>query len=233
MTRIYSCILALLLASSTGLFAQKIIEKSFPVSKGQKVYLNLKFGNTIKVNSWNKNEVSFKADIEINSGKLNEALLVDFVTNAQGIQATADYDQKLLRGGRREDCPDDVHTSYSDHSGRSYVCTDITYQIYVPANTDITIESINANVELKDLAGPVYVKTINGYVDMNWPADKASDFSMQTINGELYSDLDIQFTNKQRELPQVGYELRGKVNGGGTAVHLESINSDIYVRRNK
>jgi hypothetical protein len=101
----------------------------------------------------------------------------------------------------------------------------------VPAHTDIHIESINANVELKDMAGPVFVKTINGFVDINWPSSKATDFSLQTINGELYSDLDIKLLNKQDKLPQVGYLLRGTLNGGGTDIHLESINNNIYVRK--
>jgi DUF4097 and DUF4098 domain-containing protein YvlB len=50
---------------------------------------------------------------------------------------------------------------------------------------------------MKNVGGPVFAKTINGYVDMNWPQNKASDVSMKTINGELYSDLDIDFLNKK------------------------------------
>jgi hypothetical protein len=44
-------LLAIALLASPGqlLFAQKVVEKTFPVNKDGKVNLNLKFGNTIQV----------------------------------------------------------------------------------------------------------------------------------------------------------------------------------------
>lgn len=225
--------IALLASPAQLLLAQKVIEKTFPVNKDGKVQLNLKFGNTIQVKTWDKNEVSFKATIEINSGKLNDALVLTFDTNPQEIRALAEYDKELIKTGKREDCPDDKYSSWNHYGNgtNSYICSTITYEIIVPHNATLTIESINADIELKDIAGPVFAKTINGYVDMNWPQNKSSDVSLKTINGELYSDLDIDFMNKKNKNPQVGYLLKGTVKGGGTAIHLESINSNIYLRK--
>ena len=164
-------LLAIALLASTGqlLLAQKAVEKTFPVNKDGKVHLNLKFGNTILVKSWDKNEVYFKANIEINSGKLNDALLLTFNENAQEIRALAEYDKELIKTGKREDCPDNTYSSWNHYSNgtNSYICSTITYEITVPRTATLTIESINADIELKDIAGPVFAKTINGYVDMN------------------------------------------------------------------
>jgi hypothetical protein len=233
MYKLFMLAIALLASPGQVLFAQKIIEKSFPVNSDGKVHLNLKFGNNIQVKAWDKNEVYFKASVDINSGKLNDALLFTFDANGQEIRALAEYDKELIKQGKREDCPDNKHSSWNHYGNgsNSYICSTITYEIMVPRNVNLTLESINANIELKDIAGPVFAKTINGYVDMNWPQNKASDVSLKTINGELYSDLDIDFLNKKNRNPQVGYLLKGTVKGGGTAIHLESINSNIYLRR--
>ncbi len=225
--------IALLASPAQLLLAQKVVEKTFPLNKEGKVHLNLKFGNTIQVKTWDKNEVSFKATIEINSGKLNDALVLTFDKDPQEIRALAEYDKELIKTGKREDCPDNKYSSWNHYGNgtNSYICSTITYEIMVPHNATLTIESINADIELKDVSGPVFAKTINGYVDMNWPQNKSSDVSLKTINGELYSDLDIAFLNKKDKNPQVGYLLKGTVKGGGTAIHLESINSNIYLRK--
>jgi hypothetical protein len=228
-------LLAIALLASPGklLLAQKVIEQTLPVNKDGKVNLNLKFGNTITVTTWDKNEVYIKATVDINSGKLNDALVVSIDGDPQAIRVLAEYDKQLIKQGRREDCPDNKNSSWNHYGdgSNSYICSTITYQIVVPRNINLYIESINANIELKDVGGPVFAKTINGYVDMNWPQNKASDVSLKTINGELYSDLDIAFLNKKEKNPQVGYLLKGTVKGGGTAIHLESINSNIYLRK--
>ncbi|MDO1447651.1 hypothetical protein Q0590_15380 [Rhodocytophaga aerolata] len=228
-------LLAFALLASPGqlLLAQKVVEKTFPLANDGKVHMNLKFGNTILVKAWDKNEVSFKATIDINNGKLNDALVLTFDATNQEVRALAEYDKELVKTGKREDCPEEKYSSWNHYrdGSSSYLCSTITYELTVPRNAVLSIESINANIELKDVAGPVVAKTINGFVDMNWPQNKSSDISMKTINGELYSDLDIEFLNKKNKNPQVGYLLKGTVKGGGTAIHLESINSDIYLRK--
>jgi hypothetical protein len=224
---------ALLASPGTLLFAQKVVEQTFPVNKDGKVNLNLKFGNTIQISTWDKNEVYLKATVDINGGKLNDALILSIDASPQEFRALVEYDKELIKQGRREDCPDNRNTSWNHYGNgsSSYICSTITYEIVVPRNIALHIESINASIEMKNVGGPVFAKTINGYVDMNWPQNKASDVSMKTINGELYSDLDISFLNKKDKNPQVGYLLKGTVKGGGTAIHLESINSNIYLRK--
>jgi hypothetical protein len=46
----------------------------------------------------------------------------------------------------------------------------------------------------------------------------------------VYSDLAINFKNKQDKPATVGYLLKGQVNGGGPQVRLESISNNVYLR---
>lgn len=223
----------LTIALLSPVLAQKIIEKTLPYSKDQKIDLNLRFGDKIQVNSWDKNEVYIKAEVDINNGKLDDALLVKFNTNAGEIKVDVDFDQELIKQGRPEDCPDNNHTFSTNGKDRYVICSEINYQIYVPKGADLKMETISANIELKDVTGPVFAKSISGFVDMNWPSGKGASVSMKSITGELYSDLDINYTNKSKSVPIVGYTLNGTLNGGGPTVYLESISNDIYLRKAK
>jgi hypothetical protein len=213
-------------------FAQKIIEKTLPYNKDQKIDMNLKFGDHIQVNAWDKKEVFIKAVIEINSGKLNDALIMNFTSDKDAIRVLADFDKQLIKQGRREDCPTTEDGSFRGYyDGNNYVCSTITYQVFIPKGASLDIETISANIDLKEVTGPVHAKSISGYVDMNWPARQGASVAMKTITGEVYSDLDINFLNK-KDTPQiVGYLLKGTVNGGGPDVHLESISNNVFLRK--
>ena len=223
----------LAIALCSPLIAQKIIEKTLPYSKDQKIDLNLRFGDKIQVNAWDKNEVYIKAEVDINNGKLDDALLIKFNTTSSEIKVDVDFDKELIKQGRPEDCPDNNHTYSSNGKDRYVICSEINYQVYVPKGADLKMETISADIELKDVTGPVFAKSISGFVDMNWPANQGASVSMKSISGEVYSDLDINYINKSKTVPIVGYTLKGTLNGGGPTVYLESISNDIYLRKAK
>ena len=218
---------------TTSLLAQsKIVEKTLAVPANKKVDLKLTFGNNIKISAWDKNEASIKVTYEINSGKLNDALLLNFKSDDKSARAEVDLDKDLLKNGKAEDCPDN-HSGYSiqNNGERSYTCTNINYEVFVPRDADLTVETINGNIELRGLTGPVKAKSISGFVDMNWSEKKGATVSLETITGEVYSDLGIEFPNGKQSAPMVGYKLKGNVNGGGSLINLESISNDIYLRK--
>lgn len=212
-------------------FAQKIIEKTLPYSKDQKIEMDLKFGDHIQVNAWDKKEVYIKAVIEVNNGKLNDALLVNFLSDKENIKVLVDFDEQLIKQGRREDCPSEDGSFRGYHDGNNYICSTITYQVYIPKGADLSMETISANIDLRELTGPIVAKSISGYVDMIWPSKQGASVAMKTITGEVYSDLDINFLNKKDSPQMVGYLLKGTLNGGGPDVRLESISNDVFLRR--
>jgi uncharacterized GH25 family protein len=222
------------LVTMAGVQAQsKTVEQSLAVPATNKVDLKLKFGDSIKITAWDKKEASVKVTYEINGGKLNDALQLNFASDNNSARVTVDLDQELTKTGKPEDCPGNNYSQYSsDKNGtRSAVCANINYEIFLPANADLTVETINGNIEIRGLTGPVQAKSISGFVDMNWAENKGAAVALKTITGEVYSDLAIEFTGKKQKAPMVGYELKGNVGGGGSAIRLESISNDIYLRK--
>jgi hypothetical protein len=210
----------------------RVVERSFAVDENEKILLDLRFGEIITVKSWDRNEVSFRADIEINQGKLNDALLLDFEHVNGRLEIDADYDEEKLKEGDCADCPDSRYTRYSWNNGDGYVvCSKITYEIFIPGNADLNVESISGDIELIDLTGPIRAKSISGFVDLSWPSGRPANIDIKTVSGEAYSNLDeLQFDNK-KNMPMVGYNLKGRIGDGGPRVSLESVSGNIYLRQ--
>lgn len=214
-------------------FGQKIIEKTLPVSNGQLVNLNLKFADSIRVRYWDKPTTMVRIAVTINGGKLNDALLVTSGSTAEEVTLKTDFDQELVKQGKPEDCPDQRHSWNSGRDGTRYtLCSEINYQVFLPRQAQLKLETINGNIDIQGATAPVSAKTISGFVDMSWPKAKGANVAMKTITGEVYSNLSIDFKNKKEKNPIVGYLLEGTLNGGGPAVRLESISNNVYLRGN-
>ncbi|MFD3002803.1 hypothetical protein ACFS7Z_20705 [Pontibacter toksunensis] len=228
-------ILALLvLACVVNLQAQpKTVERTLQVPASNKINLQLPYGNEIKITAWDKKEASIKATYEINGGRLNDAMLLDFESDDKSARVQAGLDFKKMKTGSSEDCPQNGQgpTMFrDDDTGNvSYTCTDISFEIFVPHNAELTVETQLGNIELKGLTGPVSAKSMSGYIDMNWPQEKGAVVSLKTITGEVYSDVDLALANKEKA-SIMGYQLKGKVNEGGTIINLESMSNHIYFR---
>ncbi|RNI23602.1 DUF4097 family beta strand repeat-containing protein [Rufibacter latericius] len=231
-------LIALLLWGAGNLYAQKkTIEKTLDVPASKKVHLNLKFGNDVKVTAWDKKDAYVKVTYEINGGQLNQALLVTFDPGKDQLKVIADLDEKLLKNSTYEgDCPGGATTSFGNYSNgkmKNGVCTRIDYEIFLPRETNLTLETINGDIELRGLTGTVNAKSISGFVDMDWSTQKGANVALKTITGEVYSDLSLDLPEKKQETPMVGYQLKGKVNNGGPAIQLETISNNIYFRKKK
>ncbi|MCE6987536.1 DUF4097 domain-containing protein [Dyadobacter sp. CY323] len=223
-------ILALLASQS---FAQRIIEKHLPYKEGQTANLNLKFADSIQVKYWDKAEVYVKIRAVINSNKLNDALIVKDRATAEEVILEIDFDREIMKQGKEEDCPGNKKSTWNDKNGehRYYMCKEINYQVFLPRNAKLKLETIDGNIDIQGAGTPVYAKTISGYVDMSWPKSKGLNVAMKTITGEVYTDFDISFKGEKQKHPIVGYLLEGTSNGGGAAVKLESISNDVYLRK--
>lgn len=229
--------LTLLVAFVFGFIIQttvqsRVVERTFAIDRDDQINLDLRFGEIITIKSWNRNDVSFKADIEINQGKLNDALLLDFDHENGRLEIDADYDEQMLKKGSCGDCPDSNYTRYNWNNGDGYVvCSKITYEIFVPRNADLNVESISGDIELVDLVGPIRAKSISGFVDLSWPSGRSANIDIKTVSGEAYTNLDELQFNNQKSMPMVGYDLKGRIGDGGPRVSLESVSGNIYLRR--
>ena len=222
----------------TLLLGQKIVEETYALPESNRVSMNLKFADSIRVTSWDRNEIQIKAVILINNGKLNEAFKMEVDKSSGELEIVTDFDKNLMKQGKIEDCggyvtkTGDVYTTNkgANWNNGNMVCSDIYFEIKIPNKADFRLETISGNIEVRGFSGKLFAKTISGFVDLTWKASKGADLEMKTITGDVFSNLDVALENKKKN-PVVGYELKGKINGGGTLVHLESISGDVYLRK--
>jgi len=77
---------------------------------------------------------------------------------------------------------------------------------------------------------PISITSVNGDVDVSLPNDTKADLKLSSVNGEIFTDMDIEFNEK--DMPRIGgRNVIGKLNGGGVDIHLETINENIYLRQ--
>ncbi len=121
---------------------------------------------------------------------------------------------------------------------------------------DLELRTNNGSIYLTDVTGPIVanttngevkvvfstlnqlkptaITTINGSIDITLPATTKADFKLSNINGGIYTDFDMG-VNKKDGMTRMGggYNAHGTTNGGGVDLQLKTINSDIYIRKQK
>lgn len=96
-------------------------------------------------------------------------------------------------------------------------------------NGDIEIDfgTVNQNA-------PIDIYAINGIIDITLPANTPANIALSTINGEIFTNFDIDFEQKEKNgLSYIGggQKIKGKINGGGVDIKLKTINDNIYLRK--
>jgi DUF4097 and DUF4098 domain-containing protein YvlB len=130
---------------------------------------------------------------------------------------------------------------------------------------ELDVNNVNGEVDLKNIGGSVVAHALNGHViatfnridpqkpmafsslngdiDVTFPADLKANVSLRTDNGEVYSDFDLKV---QPTAPQQTVEddrgkggkykvkndknLRGTINGGGQEIQFKNFKGNIYIR---
>jgi hypothetical protein len=124
----------------------------------------------------------------------------------------------------------------------------------------LEIHTLNASVKITNSTGPFTVNTISGdvevifssinqiaptslasvsgLVDVTIPSGEKATFGINTINGNVYNNLDLK-TAKETEPDKRAYGMNAirrdtgefTLNGGGQKVYLKSISGNIYLRK--
>jgi hypothetical protein len=94
-----------------------------------------------------------------------------------------------------------------------------------------------------DAKAPMAFTTLNGKVDVSFPADAKIAIKAQSERGEVYSDFDVEVDKSAPKVNRTNEKgmfrlnvedwVRGKVNGGGPEVLLKTMNGNIYLRKSK
>jgi hypothetical protein len=98
----------------------------------------------------------------------------------------------------------------------------------INGNITIVFSALNQN-------SPMSIKSINGEVDLTMPSGAKADFDLSSLQGDIFTDLDIAIDKKGREEGErfLGgmNNIKGKLNGGGVKVTVSSINGNLYLRK--
>ena len=123
----------------------------------------------------------------------------------------------------------------------------------------ITVLSNNSDIILKNVTGPITAKTtsgdieatflknsrvqasdvsaVSGTVDIYLPSNLSADLNMSSISGDVYSDFELDFGNKDnhRGLEKIGggKNTQARINGGGVKLVFSSVSDDVFVRKNR
>jgi DUF4097 and DUF4098 domain-containing protein YvlB len=131
---------------------------------------------------------------------------------------------------------------------------------------EFDINDINGEVDLKNIGGsavahalnghvvvtfnridpqkPMSFSSLNGDIDVTFPADLKANVSLRTDNGEVYSDFDVKLTaNAPQQTVEddrskggkyqvkVDKNVHGTINGGGPEIQFKNFNGNIYIRK--
>jgi len=221
-----SLLVALVMTAILPVRAQKIIEKHFDLSANGFVSMNFQISDSIRIITWTKSEVYVKSTIDVNDNKNNDDYKMTFNESGSTINITA----RLETDGRGCGGGND-----SARKGRSNCCccctSNIYHEIYIPENTNFSVETINGNIVISGKTAEIRARSISGFIDLAIEPGRAAELTMKTITGTMYSN--IELTSTSRKIKQVGggsvsAELNG---GGGKPIDLQTISGNIFFRK--
>ena len=206
------CIAILIGAISHNVIAQKIIEKHINFSQKESVDLDIPITDSIRIQTWNKNEVFARASVSINEDKDNDVYLTKFDDSGNSVVITAEFESDYFN-----DSDDPVKSS-------------IYWEIYIPEKARFSIETINGNITIAGSTSEIDASTISGFIDLTVSPSKKADLTMGTVTGTVYSNHDFESTDYENTHST---KINSNMNGGGGPVKLNAISGDIYFRVEK
>jgi hypothetical protein len=204
-------ILVVVLLCCVSMEAQQIIEKHMNFSGKESVSLKIQIADSIKIQTWNKNEVYVKASVNVNDNKDNEAYQTSFDESGNQVAVNANFREKYFKG--KKNCCNE---------------TDIYWEVFIPDNAKLLVETIDGNVTITGRTKEMKVKSISGYIDLSEPSNKQADLDFSTISGSMYSNHAISMDKKHSSIPM---KIQQKLNNGGDLIRLETISGDIFFRK--
>jgi len=121
-------------------------------------------------------------------------------------------------------------------------------------NGHLTLNNISGTVTADSQNGPIKVtmdsvdgskplafSTLNGVVDLTFPADLKADLTVKSSHGPVYSDFDVTLggshgvteRNGNSYRIRIDETIRGSINGGGVYLTIHTLNGGVYIRKKK
>ena len=130
---------------------------------------------------------------------------------------------------------------------------------------ELEVNNVNGSIELSNVGGsavantvnggvvatfksvnsdaPMAFSTLNGNVDVTFPASAKMNVKLKSDRGDMFSDFDIDIDKGQSKVNRTNQNgmyrvsiddwVQGKINGGGREIMMKNMNGNIYVRKAK
>jgi hypothetical protein len=133
-------------------------------------------------------------------------------------------------------------------------------------NGELDVNNVNGEVTLTDVSGnavahalngrvlvtfravntaqPMAFSSLNGDIDVTFPADLKAKVSIKSDRGEVYSDFDIKMTTEAPQqiiegkrsksgkyVVKIDKTVRGTIGGGGQEIQFTNFQGSIYIRK--
>jgi len=117
------------------------------------------------------------------------------------------------------------------------------YKIYGSVVANTTNGKVTVTFEKIDPKKPMSFISFNGRVDVTFPENVKADVKMKSVQGDIYSDFDIEIEQGPKLIQEDSRErggkfkvtventIYGKLNGGGPLYHFSTYNGSIYIRK--
>ena len=236
--------IGIMMSLVTGvLVAQTPVNKSYPVSAGQKITFHFDYPELVKISTWDKNEISIEGVATINGGENDDAFELShsvsgsMISIESRIKGMKNLPQRITitRGAEKitfrtkED-----YKIYRDQHGKDFNSTnfgvdmEIVLEIKVPKNIETKMESVYGMVEVKNFQGPLSVDATYGGVDVAVQEKTTGELIAETGYGQIYTNLEQKFTGSEFEDFHTVVSIKP---GTGPKYSFESKYGNVYLRK--
>lgn len=233
-----------LLFTFNSLLAQKTITESYNTNGINTIQLDLSLADSIEIKNWDNNNVKVVVEVKINDNKENGRFSLKKSERRGTLKIKSDYGD-LLKKNRKSKYRNIIIKgncdSYNYSKGNNTIVS--KYVVYLPKNKKIKVNSISGNIKASMLKNSLDINVISGDIDVKNNTEDMklvsvsgdiditvtdADFKAKTISGMVYSDLDIDFKNKNKLF---GSNVCGIVKNGKAKLNLTTVSGDVFLRK--
>lgn len=237
MKNLFVCICC---ALSFGVHAQSTITRTYPIKAGEK--LNFKFDYpTVKISTWDKNEVSIIANVNLDDAEKNDYLSLNRQTaeGAATIDGHINFNKlpmiySVTRNGVKtiyktkaeyQLAANEKGVQYSSEGPDIHVAMEIK----VPAGCATKINDTYGIVEIKNFNAPITVDDTYGGVDATLNTAQTGKIKASTQYGQILTNLDVKITAHEKR--DYFNSITADPGNGKHPVTLTSDYGKIYLRK--
>jgi hypothetical protein len=236
--------ISILLTLVTGvLLAQTPVNKTYPVTAGQKISFRFDYPELVKISTWDKDEILISGSVSINQGESDDAF--ELLSSNSGsliyienkIRNLKDLPKRITvtRGIEKLTFKSEADfKAYCKETGSDFnvkswgVDMDILLEIKVPKNIETKLECVYGLAEVKSFSGPLSVEATYGGVDVSVQERTTGELTAETSYGQIYSNLDLKFTGSEFKDFHTVVSIKP---GTGPKYNFESKYGNVYLRK--